>query len=331
MAISNIYAQSRIRIAVLDFRPGVGVDEALVDGISEMLISSLFDTKRFTIIERTQIKAAIQEQGFQRANITTGQIAQVGRLLSVEYVLVGTINFIVTDRTLEQVQTGMARGEYNIDVRIVNVQSGEVVSTAGTGVRGSETIRSVMPGLARELVSKIEIAQEEGVYKIGTFGPAGGIVFYDKGVFSNGWRYLEAAPFETEFKAQWGASNQDVPGTSTGLGFGKRNTELIVERLRQLGETGRAAQLCASLNFDGFNDWFLPSKDELNFMYLNLHWKGLGNFDISSNNRNNFYFSSSQDSLNFAWSQNFRDGSQYNAYGSSMKNITWSVRAIRAF
>ena len=187
-AISNIYAQSRIRIAVLDFRPGVGVDEALVDGISEMLISSLFDTRRFTIIERTQIKAVIQEQGFQRANITTGQITQVGRLLMVEYVLVGTINFIVTDRTLEQVQTGMARGEYNIDVRIVNVQSGEIISTAGTGVRGTETIRSVMPGLAKELVQKIEVAKEEGVYKVGNFGPAGGIVFYDKGVFSNGWK-----------------------------------------------------------------------------------------------------------------------------------------------
>jgi curli biogenesis system outer membrane secretion channel CsgG len=120
-AINSISAQSRIRIAVLDFRPGVGVSESLVDGISEMLISSLFDTRRFSIIERTQINNAIQEQGFQRANITTGQIAQVGKILGVEYVLIGIINFIVTERTLENVETGMAKGEYNIDVRIVDL------------------------------------------------------------------------------------------------------------------------------------------------------------------------------------------------------------------
>jgi len=155
LVVSNVYAQNRTRIAILDFRPGVGVDESLTDGISEMLISSLFDTGRFTIVERTQINAAIREQGFQRANITTGQIAEVGRILGVEYVLVGIVNFIVTERTLEQAQVGMARGEYNIDVRIVNVQSGEVVSAAGVGVRGNETIRGIMPNLARDLVARI--------------------------------------------------------------------------------------------------------------------------------------------------------------------------------
>ena len=31
-------------------------------------------------------------------------------------------------------------------------------------------------------------------YKIGDEGPAGGVIFYDKGEYSDGWRYLEAAP-----------------------------------------------------------------------------------------------------------------------------------------
>jgi hypothetical protein len=191
-----------------------------------------------------------------------------------------------------------------------------------------------------ELVQSMqnEIAQNKPVipptpisktYNIGDIGPAGGIVFYDKGVFSNGWRYLEAAPVETEFRAAWGAytgsgksyKGRDIPGTGTALGSGKRNTELIIERLRQWGETGRAAQLCASLNFDGFNDWFLPSKDELDLMYKNLKQKGLGNFSNSG------YLSSSQANSDKVWYKDFNAGYQF----TDLKTSAVSVRAIRAF
>jgi hypothetical protein len=95
------------------------------------------------------------------------------------------------------------------------------------------------------------------MYKIRDRGPAGGYVFYDKGNASDGWQYLEAAPVETEFKADWGGykvletkdkhgQNQieyiSVENTDTVVGSGKYNTELIVKRLQELGETERAAQ-----------------------------------------------------------------------------------------
>jgi hypothetical protein len=38
--------------------------------------------------------------------------------------------------------------------------------------------------------------------KIGHYGQAGGIVFYDKGSYSDGCCYLEAAPRETEKVAE---------------------------------------------------------------------------------------------------------------------------------
>jgi len=158
-------------------------------------------------------------------------------------------------------------------------------------------------------------------YKIGDTGPAGGIVFYDKGVFSNNWRYLEAAPDETEVTAQWGAYIKNITGTNTVVGNGKKNTEIILEQLKKLNENRKAAQLCVAINFDGSNDWFLPNKDELNLMYKNLKQKGLGGFS------NNWYWSSSQFSNSSAWVQNFSNGSQNN-FG---KNNTCSVRAIRAF
>jgi hypothetical protein len=141
-------------------------------------------------------------------------------------------------------------------------------------------------------------------------------------VFSNGWRYLEAAPSEIEFTAQWGAYEKNVSGTVTAIGRGKQNTQIIADYLRQIGESGKAAQLCVALNFDGFNDWYLPSQDELNLMYTNLKQKGLGHFGAV------WYWSSSQTNTIYAWLQHFGDGRQGT---NGAKNDTDSVRAVRAF
>jgi hypothetical protein len=413
---NNVSAQDRIKIAVMDFKPGVGVTESTVDGISEMLISSLFDTRKFSIIERIQIDKAIQEQGFQKSSISAGQITQIGKILGVNYVLVGIINFIVTERTFEDVVTSMASGEYNIDVRIVNVESGEVVSTAGTGVKGTETLRSVMPKLAQELAGKIESEQaanppkkvyegpptgiaidistktggtlffqnEEIVtlwdndthsipiekpgtytvkmvyhngpwetrsitittrgvikveftyiyreYKIGETGLAGGIVFYDKGNYSDGWRYLEAAPASTEFSnISWGRQNTFVRNTIRELGAGKRNTQIITEQYNIKGMYDLPPQLCANLNIGGYNDWFLPSREELNLIYRNLKIKDIGGFNT------NAYWSSTIDGAvdggGYVWYQFFNNGEQYNNWNPPQSGARYSnnVRAIRAF
>ncbi|MDR1248571.1 MAG: DUF1566 domain-containing protein [Treponema sp.] len=153
---------------------------------------------------------------------------------------------------------------------------------------------------------------------VGDTGPGGGLVFYDKGGYSDGWRFLEAAPASAEFTVAWGLYEIAVSGTNTGIGTGKRNTEIIA------GRGGAAAQRCAALNTGGCRDWFLPGKDELNLMYQNLKRKGLGEFSDSLY----WYWSSSEYDNNNAWIQRFSDGRQGN-YG--VKNLPYSVRAVRAF
>jgi len=72
-------------------------------------------------------------------------------------------------------------------------------------------------------------------------------VFFDKRNNSDGWQYLEVAPAETEFTAQWGAYQRgELAGTKTGVGFGKQNTAVIVTILRKFGERKResGATLC---------------------------------------------------------------------------------------
>jgi hypothetical protein len=132
-----------------------------------------------------------------------------------------------------------------------------------------------------------------------------------------------------ERKAEWGAYERvdgsyrgiAVGGTGTVVGSGKRNTQLIVEFLRKQGETSRAAQLCAALDFNGFRDWFLPSKDEFDLMYKNLKTKGLGGFS------NDYYWSSSGYDNDDAWMQRFSDGYQ----GLNLKCNPGSVWSVRAF
>ena len=143
-------------------------------------------------------------------------------------------------------------------------------------------------------------------YKIGDTGPAGGLIFFDKGNNSGGWRYLEAAPVEAEVHAQWsvlGFSGTDVNNTQAGIGYGRRNTQLIIEKFRQTsGERDTAAQKADELVFKGFDDWFLPSQIELDQMYRNLRRSNLGNFG------NEWYWSSTQTSSGKASAQNFSNG-----------------------
>jgi hypothetical protein len=159
------------------------------------------------------------------------------------------------------------------------------------------------------------------VYSIGERGPAGGWIFYDKGSYTDGWRYLEAAPRDAG-KAAWGLDGEAVAGTQTAVGSGRKNTQLIMQALRQAGETGMAAQLCDVFEAGGFADWFLPSKDELNLMYTSLHKNGLGNFSEY------VYWSSSEYNSNHAWPQSFGSDNQVSAYRG---NTSYCVRAIRAF
>jgi hypothetical protein len=95
-----------------------------------------------------------------------------------------------------------------------------------------------------------------------------------------------------------------------------------VNKLKELGESARAAQMCAALKINGYNDWFLPSKDELNLIYTNLKKKKI--YALT----NDWYWSSSQASNVGAWFQRFSDGDQDTA---NFKDSAFSVWAVRAF
>jgi hypothetical protein len=184
-------------------------------------------------------------------------------------------------------------------------------------------------------------------------GPAGGLVFYDKGSYGDdGWRYLEAAPYRwfngsTDPKMQWGAITYtvDPSAKATAVGTGEADTANIVsyhDRLWTLypgkgdyytNPTGYysfcdgtvAAKECSEYSVENggttYDDWFLPSKDELDLIYEYLKVPGLGGFSTS------FYWSSSEEHNNNAWAQYFYSGGQ----GGHNKDNDSRVRPVRAF
>ena len=173
--------------------------------------------------------------------------------------------------------------------------------------------------------------QIKDVYSIGDTGPAGGIIFYDQGSDINGWRYLEAAPAEAEFVTEegWGLYDIDVRGTFSAIGSGKSNTEIILNLLRQNGESGVAADRAAALEINGYKDWFLPSKDELNMMYENLWKRKLGNFREDGAYDGSYYSSTQYNDNNMylTWEQSFKDGQA----DTGKRGYQTFIRAVRAF
>jgi len=149
----------------------------------------------------------------------------------------------------------------------------------------------------------------------------GGIIFYLDG---NGGGLI-AAPSDQSTGAEWGCYGTTIGAYGTAIGTGAQNTIDI-----EAGCTtpGTAADICANLTLGGFSDWFLPSLDELNKMYLNIgqgNALGLGNV---GGFQNLYYWSSTEGAWDYARAWEFGLGAP-GAAGRSGAFL--SVRAIRAF
>lgn len=159
-ATQKVSYEDRTRIAVMDFAPRVGVSESEVVGLSEMLINSLYNTGKFVIVERSQLNKVLKEQKFQQSDLTSEQVVKIGEILGVDAIVIGSVNFIATGRTLYQKEVGTISGEYNIDVRVVDCTTGELITTAGATRTRNNTYRDLMEKIGKELGKKMIIEKE---------------------------------------------------------------------------------------------------------------------------------------------------------------------------
>jgi hypothetical protein len=154
-----------------------------------------------------------------------------------------------------------------------------------------------------------------------TFG--GGILAYvlqpgDQGYDANTPHGIIAAPTDQSTGAEWGCQGTYIGGTQTGIGYGAANTTVIINGCAQ---AGIAARVCGDLVLNGYSDWYLPSIDELEQLYVNLFANGIGGFNSAN------YWSSTEGSADDAWKFNFSNG-----YANDFNKFnTFYVRAVRAF
>ena len=324
------------KVALLNFNSG---SDVLSDYVLEEMSIALVKERKLTVVDRKEIDLIRGEMNFQMSGDVSDESAQeIGMMLGAQSIVSGSL---------------VSMGDtYRFRTKAINVVSAAIQTSSSISVKDDPQVQYLLsqgktsapqPAVAQSgnqpkpdqgdvqaLPIQAEPTQPAApatqaepalvAYKIGDTGPAGGLIFYDKGNNNNGWRYLEAAPAEVEFRTVWNVRDNLLENTRTEIGYGRRNTQLIVEKFKQTsGEWDTAAQQCDDLVYNGFDDWFLPSKDELDQMYGNLRRRNLGDF------KNELYWSSSENNIGYASGQNFQNGSMSNPN----KQQRYFVRPIR--
>lgn len=150
----------------------------------------------------------------------------------------------------------------------------------------------------------------------------GGIIAYilqsgDPGYEENVQHGLIAASIDQSTGASWGCSGIPILGADgTAMGTGNQNT---IDIEAGCLTPGTAADICANLSLNTYTDWYLPSQDELNALYVNK--VAVGGFTTG------FYWSSTKSDNNLAWGENFDSGFQL----TKAKNGIYYVRCVRSF
>jgi hypothetical protein len=208
----------------------------------------------------------------------------------------------------------------NLTGNATNVSGTVAIANGGTGATTApDAINALLPaqtGNNGKFLTTNGSAASWAPGSIHAIGEAygGGIVFY---VYAGGQHGLIAATADQGTFMNWyNGSNTTTNAVRDQVNAGLFNTERII--INQ-GAGSYAAQICANYVGGGYGDWYLPSKFELNLLYL--HQGVVGGFAPQT------YWSSSEYNANEAWIQNLNSGNQIHIN----KDDYDYVRAIRAF
>src|SRR5574344_1886964 len=155
----------------------------------------------------------------------------------------------------------------------------------------------------------------------------GGGVIFDLWKDNAGVEHGLIVALTDQSPSQWSnVTTEEIGPSAQSRWDGLSNSNAIVG---QAGHTNSAAKLCLDLVSGGQSDWYLPSIQELNMLWNNYYTvaRVLSQISGAAQLSNSFYWSSSENYLNFAWYFVFGNGGT----SSNYKTNAGCVRAVRAF
>ena len=235
------------RVAVLNFNAGSGVTQMEVDGLSS-IFNTYFAPKGAEIVERTSVDKILQEQKFQNSRFTNTDMVALGEMLNVSLIIVGDINVVME--------------QYNVDVRVVNVQTGTTVAKDGTSFSTGGSYRDMMKELGERLSKSLELEIEK--FQISSDRNSNGNNNDNNGKAS-------VLPKNMTTKITEDSSKRERTDVVVLEGFLKLYPE-------DLGEfSSEPSWLIKQINQQeryGYNSWRLPNQEELDFIRSNGYLSG---------------------------------------------------------
>lgn len=145
MCLTALTMQAQ-RYAVLEFQAAKSIPIADVDGISDMFLT-YFNPQGYTGVDRGQLNKILSEQNLQHSDVTEEIAVRIGRINNISKVVLGKVSRL--------------GGGYQVDVRVVDVESSRIYAKDGETVTGN--FRAGVSALAKRLASKIAIRQSSPV------------------------------------------------------------------------------------------------------------------------------------------------------------------------
>ncbi|HZE93510.1 MAG TPA: CsgG/HfaB family protein [Gemmatimonadales bacterium] len=166
---------TRPGIAVFPFNNGGSYGQgkedfdALERGIAGMMISELAQNPAARVVERQEIQRLLDEQNLSAQNRVDPQTAaKIGKLVGARYVVAGTfIDFY---------------GDFRVDVRLVNVETGEIVKTESERMQRDhmfDIIRNVAARLMKD-ASLPALQRQASDQRMGRQVPTEALTYYSR-------------------------------------------------------------------------------------------------------------------------------------------------------
>jgi TolB-like protein len=138
--IVKMEKERKIKVAVANFI-GKNVSDTDATIVSDLFRSQLVKTKKYDVLDRTNMEIILNEQKFQSLGITeTNTAVEVGKLLNVEQIIFGVVAKI--------------KDMYYLTINFVDVKSGRIVNSESAAARDLQEFPKVCKEIVKNLIKE---------------------------------------------------------------------------------------------------------------------------------------------------------------------------------